>query len=96
MTPLTLAAEARRDLSAIFDHGVLHFGVEAAEAYLQRFNGVFDMIRAHPLSGALNDSVRPPIRSLRCGSHRVYHDVLEDRAVVRRILHHAQDVLRWL
>lgn len=92
----TFAAAARQDLSAIFDHGVLHVGLKAAEAYSCGFSGVFDLIRAHPLSGALDDSVRPPIRSLRCGSHRVYYDVLNDRAVVQRILHHARDVVRWL
>ena len=92
MTPLTFSVESRGDLAGIFDYGVAHFGLAAAEAYLRRFDAVFDMIRAHPLSGALHDSVRPPIHSLRCGRHRVYYDVLKDRAVVRRVLHQAMAV----
>jgi toxin ParE1/3/4 len=40
--------------------------------------------------------VRPPIRSLPHGSHRIFYDVFEDRAVVRRVLHKAVDVARHL
>jgi len=92
VTTLTFSAESRADLADIFDYGVANFGLQATEHYLKRFDAVFDMIRAHPLSGSLHASVRPPIRSLRCGSHRVYYDVLEDRAIVRRVLHQAMAV----
>lgn len=92
MTPLTFSVESRGDLAGIFDYGVEHFGLAAAVAYLRRFDAVFEMIRKHPLIGAIDDSVRPPVHSLRCGRHRVYYDVLKDRAVVRRVLHHAMAV----
>ncbi len=96
MTPLTFSTESRDDLAGTFDYGVTLFGLAATEAYVARFDAVFDMIRAYPLTGALHDNVRPPIRSLRCGSHRVYYDVLRDRAVVRRVLHQAMDIERHL
>lgn len=96
MTPLTFSVESRGDLAGIFDYGVEHFGLAAAEAYLGRFDAVFDRIRAHPLSGTIHDSIRPPIHSLRCGRHRVYYDVLKDRAVVRRVLHQAMALERYL
>ena len=87
---------ANADLDAILDYGVGRFGEEVAEAYVRRFQDVYDLIAEHPFAGALHGSVRPPIRSLPCGSHRVYYDVVGDRAVVRRVLHQSMDVERHL
>jgi plasmid stabilization system protein ParE len=50
--------------------------------YIRRFQQVYDLIADHPLIGALHRTVRHPIHSLPCGSHRVYYDVMDDRAVV--------------
>jgi len=93
---LTLADAAKADLVAILDYGTNLFGVEPAEAYLQRFSVTFERIREFPSAGLLHDSIRPPIRSMSSGSHRVYYDVLPDRVVVQRVLHKAMDVERWL
>ena len=91
MIAIEVSEEANKDLDGIYDYGAEHFGVEAADAYLGRFNTVYDLIRSFPLSGAVHDTVRPPIRSLPCGEHRLYYDVTEDRAIVRRVLHQAMN-----
>ena len=85
---------ANADLDDILDYGAARFGEDVAEAYVRRFQQVYDLIADHPLIGALHETVRPLIRSLPCGSHRVYYDVLDDRAVVLRILHKARDAER--
>jgi toxin ParE1/3/4 len=93
---LELSEAAQADLEQILDHGVAMFGEDLAEAYLLGFEEVFDLIRAHPLAGSVHSIVRPPIRSLPSGSHRIFYDVFVDRVVVQRVLHQSMDVERWL
>lgn len=76
--------------------GAEAFGEAAAEAYVAGFEATFALIAAHPFAGAVHDEVRPPIRSLPHGSHRVFYDLVEGCAVVQRILHKAMDVQRHL
>ena len=96
MTPVEISEAADADLTDIFDYGADHFGDEAAAAYVRGFNDAFALISDHPLIGAIHDRVRPPIHSLPHGSHRIYYDIVEDRVIVRRILHKAMDVERHL
>lgn len=93
---LEVGQEANADLDSIFDYGADMFGVEAADAYVRQFGTAFALLREHPFAGPENDRVRPPIRSLSCGSHRIYYDVVSDRVMVRRVLHKATDVERHL
>jgi plasmid stabilization system protein ParE len=67
MIPVELSEAADADLVEILSYGVDVFG----EA--------LDLISRHPLAGAVHDTVRPPIRSLPHGSHRLFYDVFEDR-----------------
>ncbi len=96
MSAVDVSDAANADLDGIYDYGAEQFGEVAAEAYLRRFNGIYDLIRDFPLSGMVQDRVRPAIRSLPCGSHRVYYDVEGGHAIVRRVLHKAVDVERHL
>ena len=96
MIDVELSEAADADLAEILGYGVEAFGEEAAEIYVAGFELTFTLIAAHPFAGAVHDEVRPPIRSLPHGSHRVFYDVIEDRAVVQRILHKAMDVQRHL
>jgi toxin ParE1/3/4 len=96
MIPLQLSEAADADLAEILGYGVETFGEEAGESYVAGFAHVFALISQHPFAGAVHDEVRPPIRSLAHGSHRVFYDVLADRLVVQRILHKAMDVERRL
>jgi toxin ParE1/3/4 len=94
MIAVVLSAAADSDLAEILSYGTEAFGEAQAEAYLASFDAPFDLISRHPLAGAIHDAVRPPIRSLSHGSHRIFYDVFEDRAVVQRVLHKAVDVAR--
>lgn len=91
---ISVAADA--DLAEILSYGAETFGRDRAEAYVADFGTTFDLIRRHPLAGAVHDEVRPPIRSLPHGSHRVFYDVFSNEIVVQRILHKAVDVQRHL
>jgi toxin ParE1/3/4 len=94
MIRVELSRAADADLAEILGYGAEAFGEKAAETYVAGFEATFALIAAHPFAGAIHDEVRPPIRSLPHGSHRIFYDVLEDRAVVQRILHKAMDVQR--
>jgi toxin ParE1/3/4 len=96
MIRVELGEAADADLVEILSYGAETFGEARAEAYVASFDDTFDLISRHPLAGAVHDEVRPPIRSLPHGSHRIFYDVFEDEVVVQRILHKAVDVLRHL
>jgi plasmid stabilization system protein ParE len=96
MIPVELSETADADLVEILSYGTEAFSEAQAEAYVASFDDTFELISRHPLAGAVHDNVRPPIRSLPHGSHRIFSDVLKDQAVVQRILHKAVDVLRHL
>ncbi len=91
-----VSEEANADLDDILDYGAERFGEDVAEAYVRQFQQVYDLISEHPLLGVRHETVRPPIRNMPCGSHRVYYDVLDEYVMVRRILHKAMDVERHL
>jgi toxin ParE1/3/4 len=93
---LELSEAADADLVEILRYGVEVFGEESGEAYVHGFGRSFDLIRQHPFAGAIHAELRPPIRSLSYGSHRIFYDVREDDVVVRRILHKSMDVERHL
>lgn len=83
---------ANADLDDVYDYGAEMFGPTAADAYVRRFQAAYALIAEYPYAGPEHATVRPPIRSISCGSHRVYYDVLPDRIVVRRVLHKRADV----
>lgn len=96
MRPVELSQAADADIENILLYGIERFGAETAEAYVRSFDECFALIAAHPAISAVHDTVRPPVRSLPHGSHRLYYDVLPDRIIVRRVLHKAMDVEWWL
>ena len=83
---------ANADLDSVYDYGVEHFGEAAAAAYLRRFESAYTLLTEHPRIGPVHDGVRPPIRSVPCGRHRLYYDVTEDAVIMRRVLHQAASV----
>lgn len=96
MIPVEISEAADADLAEILAYGKENFGENRAEAYLASFQTTIDLIARHPLAGAVHGGVRPPIRSLPHGSHRLFYDVFEDHVVVQRVLHKAVDVQRHL
>lgn len=96
MIRVEISEAADADLVEILEYGTDNFGQDRAEAYVAGFQTTFDLISRHPAAGAVHAEVRPPIRSLPHGSHRVFYDVFEAEAVVQRILHKTMDVKRHL
>jgi toxin ParE1/3/4 len=91
---LSRAADA--DIVGILDYGAANFGWDRAEAYVAGFDNSFALLTQYPEIGAVHDDIRPPIRSLPYGSHRIYYDIEGDVILVRRILHMSRDAKLWL
>ena len=96
MTPFELSEAAIADLAEILEYGVATFGEQTGEDHVASFETIFALIAEHPMAGAVHDFVRPPIRSLAHGRHRIYYDFMSTSVIVQRILHHAMDIQRHL
>ena len=83
---------AETDLAAIADFGVDNFGAERALAYINAIESRCLELLLHPELGRAERDLRPDIRSMSAGSHRIYYSVEGDELVVRRVLHKAMDV----
>ena len=86
-----LRAAADADLASILEFSVARFGEEVGEAYLRSFEQAFDLLRRHPMAGALRLEIDPPIRCLPHRSHRIFYDMEGDIVWIVRVLHHAMD-----
>jgi toxin ParE1/3/4 len=93
---LELSSKARADLDDIRDYSLQTFGVARAIVYLDTLDQAFRRLLSLPEIGAVHPTVRPPVRSLACGQHRVFYDVLGETVVIQRVLHKAMDTERYL
>lgn len=72
MIPVEISEAADADLVEILSYGTETFGEAQAEAYVASFDDTFDLISRQLLAGAVHAAVRPPVRSLPHGSHRIF------------------------
>jgi toxin ParE1/3/4 len=94
-----LLRESRRasaDLDAIFEYGMLNFGVAAAISYVEKLDGIYRRLTEHPQSGRPEPELGPGTRSISYEAHRIYYEIDGDTVVVLAILHKSVDVSRWL
>ncbi len=54
-----------------------------------------DQLLSHPELGAATD-LRPGLRSIAEGEHRIYYRIERDTITIARVLHKAMDVERWV
>ena len=93
---LELSRKAQADLDDIRDYSLAEFGAARAIAYVDAVEEAFRRILSFPGIGAVVPEVRPPVRSLACGQHRIFYAVEGDSVFVLRLLHKAMDVERHL
>lgn len=93
---LELSRAAEADLFDIRDYTVTHYDADQAIAYLDAIEQALRRIIDYPESGMKYPGINPTIRSVPCGSHRIYYDVAGDLVRVQRVLHKAMDAERGL
>lgn len=96
MARVRVSARASSDLVEIKAFSIDRFGPRVTGEYLDSFERAFLLLAEHPEIGRLHDEIEPTIRSFGNGSHRIYYDIDDDVVQVRRVLHKATDVKRWL
>lgn len=96
MADLKLSRAARADLAAIDDYSVEQFGQDVADAYLRRFNEVFDLLRRQPLVGIERGALGAELRCFVDRRHPIFYSFDGKEVLIIRILHHAQDARRLL
>lgn len=93
---VAVSRKADADLDDILDYGIATHGRAVAEDYLRTINSAFDMLGDYPELGMMRPDLRPGLRSLPAGEHRVFYVVLDDRVSIVRVLHKAMDAARHL
>lgn len=96
MIPVILSGEADSDIDGILLHSIAHHGQAVGEAYVRAISAVLDRLSAYPEIGSARDDLKPGLRSLPSGQHRIFYVVQSDGLVVIRVLHKAMDPVRHL
>ena len=96
MIRVALSESADADLESILDYGITAHGRAKAEYYLQTINMTATRLAEFPALGAARDDLRPGLRSLPSGEHRLYYRVDPEEVVILRVLHKAMDPDRHL
>lgn len=93
---IRVALSESADLESILDYGIATHGRVKAEHYLQTINMTATRLANFPGLGAARDDLRPGLRSLPSGEHRLYYPVDPEEVVILRVLHKAMDPDRHL
>jgi len=93
---LELSRAAETDLADIRDYTIAQYDVDQAIAYLDAVEQAFRRIMDYPESGVKYPGIEPVIRSIPCGSHRIYYDLAGEAVCIQRVLHKAMDAEKWL
>lgn len=96
MAECRFSPAAQRDLDAIFDYTVGHWGVDQALLYIDRIEAACVDLAAAPLQAQGCDHIRPGYRRRGVGQHVIYLRTTRYGIAVIRILHQRMDADRHL
>ncbi len=91
MAEIEVADRAREDLREIRRFSKARFGAAVAVSYLDGLRQAIKGLGSRPMAGSAQEQFGPGIRKLNHRSHTIYYRYGDDRALVIRILHQAQD-----
>lgn len=87
---------ARADLAGIDQFSIERFGSSAAADYMATLVKSFRRLPEYPEIGIAIRGIRPKVRVITSGSHRIVYTFDGERMVIVRILHVAQDIAEAL
>ena len=88
---LIIAADARKDLSDIWDY-IATDSVEAADALYDECLRQFELFVAMPEMGKRQDELSPSLRSFPVRRYLVFYRVENEELTIIRVLHSARDI----
>jgi toxin ParE1/3/4 len=87
-----LVAEARPDLSEIWDHHAKSVGRRNADEIVRGIRDATRVIEDHPCAGRARDEIRPGLRTVPARPYIVFYRIRGGVAQVARILHGRRDL----
>lgn len=91
---LVLSQQAKEDFRDILAYTLTTWGETQLAKYRASINGALHVILDNPAAGRL--SVKPTLRVLAVGHHRIFYRTIDDTIYVVRILHKRMDTSRYL
>ena len=92
MTVFHVTPRAVRDLDAIADWTLRHWGADRMEQYLRSLNDRFQWLALHPVAGRTRGDVADGYRSFPEGQHVVFYVIQTDGIAIIGIPHQVMDV----
>ena len=91
---LEIADNAQRDIIEIRLFSVEVWGEHQADDYLARLSAGIESLQANPLLGKSRGDMRPGIRQLVVGEHRMLYRISGDVVWILRVVHSRKDLSR--
>ncbi len=90
---IVVSPEAKDDIVSIFAEGIVQFGIERADSYLEDLqSAIHGELARHPMLGLARPELGTGIRSLYRGSHHIYYLIESGELRIVRILHQRMNV----
>ena len=97
MASYRLTRKADNDLAALYEYGILNFGLGKAKSYLIGMYERFDQLAGQPDIGRSADELLPGMTRLEYGSHVIFYMAHPDGSVlIVRVLRKEMDFKRHL
>ncbi len=92
MAEFTLTPKAARELEEIGDVTKARWGAAQADKYIAQINSRIALVANNPFLGKDRGDLRPGLRSIASGRHRIFYQQTPEGIEIWRILHDAQSV----
>ena len=77
---------------AIFEQGLLSFGLDQADAYHEGLTAAFEFLADYPHAARQRPEISPPVRAHRYKSHMIIYDLgPDDVVIILRVRHGKED-----
>jgi toxin ParE1/3/4 len=91
---LEVAENAQRDIIEIRLYSTEVWGDQQADDYLVRLSAGFESLQSNPQVGKSEDDMRPGLRQLVVGEHRILYRIVGDVVWILRVIHTRMDLSR--
>lgn len=96
MANYKLSTRAEMDISEIYEYGILEFGLNQAQRYIQGMEKNLEILESRPELSRKADYVSKNLYRYRYQSHVIFFTLVENEAFVVRILGQHMDFPRHL
>lgn len=85
MAKYILTKRAEKDIQAIFEYGVIQFGVIQATTYLDQLENKLDLLALNPKLSSIREELKHQIRACAYRSHVILYKEFKDTVLILTI-----------